>query len=69
MSILKEGARRTWGDKSRDAVIQKFKNGEAKKNIIKTVCREYGVSDKTVRRCIAGLDLIKAEDGGYGTLS
>ena len=61
MEKIKEGAR---GDKSRDAVIQKFKNGEKEKNVVKVVCGAYGVNDKSVRRCVAGLDLIEHEDGG-----
>ena len=64
MQDMKEGTRGAWGDKSRDAVIQKFANGETEKNIVKSVCGQYGVNDKSVRKCIAGLDLIEHEDKG-----
>ena len=62
MEKIKEGTRGAWGDKSRDAVIQKFKNGEKEKNVVKVVCGAYGVNDKSVRRCVAGLNLIRAKD-------
>ena len=53
-----------WGPKARRQSIELYRAGHPEKDIVRSICSEFRCDDKSVRRCIAGLDLI--QEGGTG---
>ena len=49
-----------WGDDARDATIAKFEAGTSEKEIVKVRKARFHCDDKTLRRCLAGLRLLRA---------
>ncbi len=55
-----------WGSRARETVMRLFEQGQSEQAIVKEVLREYACDDKTIRRYIAGLQLLRAQDTGAG---
>lgn len=57
----------SWGPEAQQKVFDYYRQGSPEKMMVKLLKEEFGVDDKTVRRCLAGLDLIgqltENEDG------
>jgi hypothetical protein len=49
-----------WNDDSQKLVFQLFDKGQAERTIVRELSDKYKSNDKTVRRCLAGLRLVKA---------
>ncbi len=50
----------SWGPKAQKLVFEMFDDGQPVKVIVADVKKAHKCDDKTVRRCVAGLDLIRA---------
>ena len=48
------------------AVFDLYDQGQTERAIVKSVKEDFQSHEKTIRRCIAGLNLLTAEDGGQG---
>ncbi len=53
-----------WGSKSRETVMRLFEQGQSEQAIVKEARREFACDDKTIRRCISGLQVLRAQDTG-----
>ena len=49
-----------WGPDARRLTIELYKDGTSEKEIVVEVRKSIQCDDKSVRRCISGLDLIQA---------
>ena len=53
-----------WGSEAKRTLFRLYDQGQSESEIVKSLNNEFGVNDKTIRRCLAGLDLLKAEEEG-----
>ncbi|MDP6452740.1 MAG: hypothetical protein QF898_05475 [SAR202 cluster bacterium] len=54
----------SWDINAKHRVFQLYSEGRSETVIVKDVCEQFAPHNKTVRRCVAGLDLITLDSSG-----
>ena len=57
-----------WGQPAKESVFSMHDQGRLEKEIVKVAIQDHDANDKTVRRCITGLDWIKEGESTSGDL-